>query len=237
MKLSDLLTRSVLLLTVCTLVSFPVQATPITDTLPLPTTNPLPPSLQNTPDNAQSQDTVHQSSSVVKTANKKKKKKKKKSTVRPIAPPASSVQAHEYDEDNPALYNKERADDLLMSAMSLIGISYRWGGTSPKTGLDCSGFIQYVFRQAWGVNLPRTSAEMAKVGMPVKKVDLQPGDLVFFSRYGRRVGHVGMYIGDGKFIHSPSTGKRIQIANLEKAYYVKHYVGARRINPNRTQLY
>lgn len=237
MKLSDLFTRSVLLLTACALVSFPVQAAPTTDTLSLPTTNPLPPSMQSAPDNAQSQNAEKTSTQKAKTTKKKKKKKKKKkSTARPIAPPANSVQAHEYDND-PANYNRERADDLLMSAMSLIGISYRWGGTSPKTGLDCSGFIQYVFRQAWGVNLPRTSAEMAKVGMPVKKVDLQPGDLVFFSRYGRRVGHVGMYIGDGKFIHSPRTGKRIQIANLNKSYYVKHYVGARRINPNRPQLY
>ena len=173
---------------------------------------------------------------IVKTANKKKRKAKKPA-VRPIAPPARTVQAHEYTEDDPAAYNKERADDLLMSAMGLIGISYRWGGTKPSTGLDCSGFIQYVFRQAWGVNLPRTSSEMAKVGIPVKRSDLQPGDLVFFARYGRRVGHVGMYIGNDKFIHSPSTGKKIQIANLNKPYYVKHYAGARRITEHSNRLY
>ncbi|MBR7001912.1 MAG: C40 family peptidase [Neisseriaceae bacterium] len=171
---------------------------------------------------------------VVKTANRKKRKTtKKQPAVRPIAPPARTVQAHEYSEDetnNLAAYNKEKADDLLMSAMALLGISYRWGGTKPATGLDCSGFIQYVFRQAWGVNLPRTSSEMAKVGIPVNRGDLQPGDLVFFSRFGRRVGHVGMYIGDDKFIHSPSTGKKIQIADLNKSYYAKHYVGARRIS-------
>ena len=163
---------------------------------------------------------------------KKKTVKKRQAAPRPIAPPAGTVQAHEYNEDetdNLAAYNKEKADDLLMNAMGLLGVSYRWGGTKPSTGLDCSGFIQYVFRQAWNVNLPRTSSEMAKVGIPVAKSDLQPGDLVFFSRYGRRVGHVGMYIGDGKFIHAPSTGKKIQIANLDKAYYVKHYVGARRV--------
>ena len=174
-------------------------------------------------------------SHIVKTANKKKKKNRKPA-VRPIAPPASTIQAHEYNEDDPNAYNRERADDLLMNAMSLIGISYRWGGTKPATGLDCSGFIQYVFRQAWGVNLPRTSSEMAKVGTPVNKSDLQPGDLVFFSRFGRRVGHVGMYIGNDKFIHAPSTGKKIQIANLNKPYYVKHYVGARRIS-ERTPMY
>lgn len=174
-------------------------------------------------------------SHIVKTANKKKKRTRKPA-VRPIAPPASTIQAHEYNEDDPNAYNRERADDLLMNAMSLIGISYRWGGTKPATGLDCSGFIQYVFRQAWGVNLPRTSSEMAKVGTPVNKSDLQPGDLVFFSRFGRRVGHVGMYIGNDKFIHAPSTGKKIQIANLNKPYYVKHYVGARRIS-ERTPMY
>ena len=165
-------------------------------------------------------------------AAKKKTVKKRQAAQRPIAPPAGTVQAHEYNEDETddlAAYNKEKADDLLMNAMNLLGVSYRWGGTKPATGLDCSGFIQYVFRQAWNVNLPRTSSEMAKVGMPVNKSDLQPGDLVFFSRYGRRVGHVGMYIGDGKFIHAPSTGKKIQIANLDKPYYVKHYVDARRV--------
>ena len=168
----------------------------------------------------------------------KKKIVQKKSTPkpRPIAPPARTPQAQEYNNNDSLAYNKERADDLLMSAMALLGVSYRWGGTKPATGLDCSGFIQYVFRQAWNVNLPRTSSEMAKVGIPVNKSDLQPGDLVFFSRYGRRVGHVGLYIGDGKFIHAPSTGKKIQIANLDNVYYVKHYVGARRIS-ERTPMY
>ena len=231
--------RLVLAVVAVSLLGGTALATPATDSLPLPTSNPLPASMaHDTQTETATPSSEQNTSSINKTANKKKKKrrKKRKSAVRPIAPPARTVQAHEYDPEY-AEYNKERADDLLMSAMSLIGVSYRWGGTKPATGLDCSGFIQYVFRQAWGVNLPRTSSEMAKVGMPVKKADLQPGDLVFFSRYGRRVGHVGMYIGNDKFIHSPSTGKKIQIANLNKAYYVKHYVGARRITERSHRVY
>ena len=126
--------------------------------------------------------------------------------------------------------NKQRSDDLLMSAMSLLGVSYRFGGSSPTSGMDCSGFIQYIFRQALNVNLPRTSAEMATVGKPVDKSDLQVGDLVFFARNGKRIGHVGMYIGEGKFIHAPRTGKDIEIQSLNKPYYVKTYAGARRVS-------
>lgn len=123
-----------------------------------------------------------------------------------------------------------QSDDLLMYAMGLLGIDYRYGGSNPKSGLDCSGFIQYVFREAAGINLPRTSAAMSETGTAIDKQDLKPGDLVFFnSRKSKRVSHVGMYVGDDKFIHAPQTGKDIEIQDLSKQYYVKHYVGARRI--------
>lgn len=128
--------------------------------------------------------------------------------------------------------NKQHADDLVMNAMSLLGVSYRFGGSSPVKGMDCSGFIQYIFRQALSIDLPRTSAEMAKVGYPVEKSQLQPGDLVFFARNGKRINHVGMYIGNNKFIHAPRTGKDIEIQNLDRPYYTKSYAGARRVNPN-----
>ncbi|MBR6027430.1 MAG: C40 family peptidase [Neisseriaceae bacterium] len=128
--------------------------------------------------------------------------------------------------------SKQHADDLVMNAMSLLGVSYRFGGSSPVKGMDCSGFIQYIFRQALSVDLPRTSAEMATVGRAVEKSQLQPGDLVFFARNGKRINHVGMYIGNNKFIHAPRTGKDIEIQNLDKPYYTKSYAGARRINPN-----
>ena len=128
--------------------------------------------------------------------------------------------------------SKQHADDLVMNAMSLLGVSYRFGGSSPVKGMDCSGFIQYIFRQALSVDLPRTSAEMATVGRAVEKSQLQPGDLVFFARNGKRINHVGMYIGNNKFSHAPRTGKDIEIQNLDKPYYTKSYAGARRINPN-----
>ena len=125
-------------------------------------------------------------------------------------------------------HSKQEADDLLMHAMSLLGLSYRFGGTSTSSGLDCSAFMQYVFRKAWGVNLPRTSAAQFETGTPVQRENLRPGDLVFFSRNKKRIGHVGMYIGNNQFIHAPSTGKNIEIQRLDKPYYVKNYMGARR---------
>ncbi len=178
-----------------------------------------------------------------KASTQKKPSTKKKNTARTenrpqrqtmvVGQKPTTAQADNYDDVDSALERK-KADDLLMSAMGLLGVSYRFGGSNPASGLDCSGFIQYIFREAMNVNLPRTSAAMAEVGIPVEKSNLKPGDLVFFARAGRRVGHVGMYIGDGKFIHAPRTGKSIEIQNLNKAYYVKNYAGARRIpNANR----
>ncbi|MDO5686153.1 MAG: C40 family peptidase, partial [Neisseria sp.] len=165
------------------------------------------------------------------------KKTTKKAATRParqttvIGKKPSTVQAAEYGTDNAALERKQ-ADDLLMSAMGLLGVSYRFGGSNPASGLDCSGFIQYIFREAMNVNLPRTSAAMAEVGVAVEKADLKPGDLVFFRRGKARIGHVGMYIGDGKFIHAPRTGKSIEIQDLNRTYYVKNYAGARRVSNN-----
>lgn len=166
-----------------------------------------------------------------KKASTKKRQQSRQTMVTGQKP--KTIQADDYDGADSNLERK-KADDLLMSAMGLLGVSYRFGGSNPASGLDCSGFIQYIFREAMNVNLPRTSAAMSEVGIPVEKSNLKPGDLVFFARAGRRVGHVGMYIGDGKFIHAPRTGKSIEIQNLNKAYYVKNYAGARRIpNANR----
>lgn len=131
---------------------------------------------------------------------------------------------------------EEAVGDLLLQAMSLIGVAYRWGGSNPTAGLDCSGFIQYVFKKSLKVNLPRTAAEMGRSGRAVDKSELAPGDLVFFNTLGPRNSHVGMYMGSGKFIHSPRTGKSVEVSNLNQSYWVAHYNGARRVTRNSSSL-
>ncbi len=125
---------------------------------------------------------------------------------------------------------EEAVGDLLLQAMSLMGVAYRFGGTSPETGLDCSGFIQYVFRKSLRVNLPRTSAEMARVGRAIDRDELAPGDLVFYNTRGFQYSHVGLYLGGNKFIHSPRTGKSVEVVNMSNSYWTQRFNGARRVN-------
>lgn len=113
--------------------------------------------------------------------------------------------------------------------MSLIGIHYRYGGNSPEHGLDCSGLVRYVFKEAQGAELPRTSEEISKLGEAVNKQDLQPGDLVFFNTLKRTFSHVGIYLGDDKFIHAPSSGGTVRIENMDLSYWRQRFDGARRI--------
>lgn len=125
---------------------------------------------------------------------------------------------------------RERASELTMEAMSMLGIPYKYGGTSPDTGMDCSGLIQHIFKEAWGKELPRTAKEMSHVGTKVDKKDLQPGDLVFFNTLRRSFSHVGIYLGDHKFIHAPSTGSEVRIESMDIGYWKKRFNGSRRIS-------
>lgn len=122
------------------------------------------------------------------------------------------------------------ADELIKSAMGLLGVAYRYGGTSARTGFDCSGFMQHIFRRTMDLNLPRTSAEQAKMGTHVNRSELQPGDMVFFRTMGRgRISHVGLYIGNNRFIHAPRTGKNIEITSLSNKYWGSKYAFGRRV--------
>lgn len=112
-----------------------------------------------------------------------------------------------------------RATELAMTAMTLIGVHYKYGGNSPETGIDCSGLVRYVFKEAWGTTLPRTSLELSRVGEEVERDELQPGDLVFYNTRRRNYSHVGIYLGDNKFIHAPSSGKTVRIDNMEQGYW------------------
>ena len=122
-----------------------------------------------------------------------------------------------------------RATELAMTAMTLIGAHYKYGGNSPETGIDCSGLVRYVFKEAWGTTLPRTSLELSRVGQSVGRDELQPGDLVFYNTMRRNYSHVGIYLGGNKFIHAPSTGKTVRIDNMELRYWKTRFNGARRI--------
>ncbi len=125
--------------------------------------------------------------------------------------------------------NQNRVDSVLQTAFSQVGRLYRYGGNTPETGFDCSGFVRWVYDQ-YDVDLPRTSRTMLGVGTPVARDELRPGDLVFFGR--KRVSHVGIYTGDDKFIHSPSRGRRIQESEMNYGGRGERFMGARRIIDN-----
>ena len=132
---------------------------------------------------------------------------------------------------DPVAVDKQSQDaigNMLLQSISLIGIPYRWGGNTPEEGMDCSGFIRYIFKKSMGITLPRTAAEMATVGKRVSLDELEPGDLLFFTIHHNRIDHVGMYIGDNKFIQSPHTGDTIKVTELTSPWRA-HITGAKRI--------
>jgi cell wall-associated NlpC family hydrolase len=121
------------------------------------------------------------------------------------------------------------AQDLTSFALGLIGVDYRFGGESPETGLDCSGLVRYVFQQVTGVTLPRTAQAMSRVGHKVTLADLAPGDLVFFNTRRFAFSHVGIYLGDNRFIHAPSRGREVEVAAIDTHFWQKRFNGARRL--------
>jgi cell wall-associated NlpC family hydrolase len=127
---------------------------------------------------------------------------------------------------------------ILKTAYSQMGKPYKYGGTSPQTGFDCAGFVQWCYQQS-GIDLPRTSKEMLSVGSPVDKDDLRPGDILVYGSYrGRGVTHAGIYIGNGRYIHSPNTGDRIKESEAFDKYHRAHFIAARRVlnEPGATPL-
>jgi hypothetical protein len=121
--------------------------------------------------------------------------------------------------------------EMLDTALSYLGVPYRFGGASPRTGFDCSGLVNHVFRQAFGLSLPRTAREIARNGAAVARGELLPGDLVFFNTRGFLNSHVGIYLGDSKFVHAPNARSRVRIDDMEDTYYRTRFNGARRISP------
>lgn len=119
---------------------------------------------------------------------------------------------------------------LVGEALSQLGVRYRFGGTSPETGFDCSGLVAYSAERSLGLKLPRNAAEIAGWGISIDRDSLRPGDLVFFNTLGRRYSHVGIYMGADRFVHSPSAGGVVRVENMTAAYWRKRYNGARRLD-------
>ena len=120
--------------------------------------------------------------------------------------------------------------EMLDTALSYLGAPYRLGGASPRTGFDCSGLVSHVFRQTFGLSLPRTAREIARNGAAVARGELLPGDLVFFNTRGFLNSHVGIYLGDSKFVHAPNARGRVRIDDMDNTYYRTRFNGARRMS-------
>jgi cell wall-associated NlpC family hydrolase len=121
------------------------------------------------------------------------------------------------------------AADLVGNALGFLGVPYKRGGISAATGFDCSGFVKAMYEQTIGLILPRKASQQAAATEKIDKSELQPGDLVFFNTMRRAFSHVGIYIGEGKFIHAPKPGAEVRVDNLGQSYWSRHFDGARRV--------
>ncbi len=122
-----------------------------------------------------------------------------------------------------------RAGELLFRAMALLGTRYQRGGNSPETGFDCSGFVGYLYREVLNLKLPRSTNEIWSHGVEVARDTLEPGDLVFFNTLRRPFSHVGVFVGDGKFIHAPASGGAVRTESMNQRYWTQRWNGAKRV--------
>ena len=129
----------------------------------------------------------------------------------------------------PPLAATDRASGVALQALAYLGTPYRAGGLSPQTGFDCSGLVDYVYREGAGIALPRNTYDLSRQGAAVDRTELRPGDLVFYNTQRREYSHVGIYLGEDRFIHAPSSGGEVRVDNLRAGYWMRRYSGARRI--------
>ena len=120
-------------------------------------------------------------------------------------------------------------EQVVHQALALVGVPYRRGGVSPA-GFDCSGLVMHVYREALGISLPRNTRAQSETGQVVTTADLAPGDLVFYNTRNRKYSHVGLYLGDGRFVHAPKPGAAVRVESMRSTYWSKRYDGARRIS-------
>ena len=129
----------------------------------------------------------------------------------------------------------DTASNLVFDAMGFLGVPYRSGGTNAATGFDCSGFVRSMFERSVGKVLPRRASEQAAATEKIDKQDLKPGDLVFFNTMRQTFSHVGIYVGNNKFIHSPKPGQQVRVDDMRQAYWERRFTGARRVE-NKSEL-
>jgi cell wall-associated NlpC family hydrolase len=132
---------------------------------------------------------------------------------------------------NPPPPPQRASEDVLFHAIGLVGTPYRWGGNTPRSGFDCSGLVDYVFRTSAGLDLPRTSHAMSRMDAPriTDMSALASGDLLFFRTEHHRISHVGIYVGKGRFVHAPNTGGKVRLDALSNPYWRRHFAFARRV--------
>ena len=123
----------------------------------------------------------------------------------------------------------ERRAEALLQALLALGLDYRYGGNSPETGFDCSGLVAHVFREAYGIRLPQNARAQSEYGVRVSLAELRAGDLLFYNTLNRPFSHVGIYLGDGRFVHAPKTGAQVRVESIQGRYWMKRFDGARRI--------
>ena len=127
-----------------------------------------------------------------------------------------------------------KASELVVTALGFLGVPYKRGGNSVETGFDCSGFVRAMYEQTVGMILPRKAEQQAAATQQIEKSELQPGDLVFFNTLRRTFSHVGIYVGEGKFIHSPKPGAEVRVEDMQKSYWHSRFDGARRVQTGTT---
>lgn len=149
---------------------------------------------------------------------------------RPPAPPAAPTSRYEPDQrDYFTLSDQRHAQEMVIYALGLLGTGYRFGGSNPEAGLDCSGMVSYIVEQVSGRKLPHNAAQIARQTRPIQVAELQPGDLVFFNTSNRPHSHMGIYMGDGQFVHAPSSRGVVRIESLDNTYFKPRIDGARRL--------
>lgn len=147
----------------------------------------------------------------------------------PVSVPEPTVERPRDVPRSPPAGQATRRAEALLQVLLALGIDYRYGGQSPTTGFDCSGLVTHVFREAYGLRLPRTSYAQSRAGPNILPTELEAGDLVFFNTLNRPFSHVGIYLGDGRFVHAPRTGARVRVERFDGAYWIKRFDGARRV--------
>jgi murein DD-endopeptidase len=146
----------------------------------------------------------------------------------PTSQPRAAAAARESAPSRSSAVSEAAADRAAGHAMKMVGKRYRFGGATPSAGFDCSGLVQFSFRQA-GVNVPHNTERQRQASRPVRRADLRRGDLVFFDQEGKKNSHVGIYLGGGRFVHAPSSGKEVRSDRLDAPYWKKHLSETRRL--------